>query len=295
MLIHEAGSATGLTKKAIHYYTDQGLISPAVSENGYRDYSEADIARLRQIYVLRKLGLSTDEIKTVLSDESGDALQTISLRRELSLQRAEAKKALLDKWRCGESYESIRSELLAVENSETITEKLLEAFPGYYGRFICLHFARFLNEPVHTARQQAAFETILSFLDNMPPLSLPADVQAYLTEGTRDISTEQMTAMMEQSKKSIENPEEFLSKNREALAEYLAFKQSDAYRHSPAYKAMTYLQQFHQASGYNDVFIPALKELSPSYAAYYEQLETANEKLLAQYPAIAQLDAKPEV
>jgi len=37
------------------------------------------------------------------------------------------------------------------------------------------------------------------------------------------------------------------------------------------------------------VFIPAMKELSPSYAEYYEQLEKANERLFAEYPDIEKL------
>jgi hypothetical protein len=49
---------------------------------------------------------------------------------------------------------------------------------------------------------------------------------------------------------------------------------------------MTLMKEFCSASGYYDVFIPALKELSPSYAEYYKKLEAANEKLIARYPGI---------
>lgn len=91
MLINEVGKITGLTKKAIEYYTLQGLVSPVVLENGYRDYDENDIERLNKVAVLRKLGISTDEIKTILSDESKNTLQTISVQKELSFQREQAK------------------------------------------------------------------------------------------------------------------------------------------------------------------------------------------------------------
>ncbi len=37
---------------------------------------------------------------------------------------------------------------------------------------------------------------------------------------------------------------------------------------------------------YYDVFLPALKELSSSYAQYRRQLEAANQALLSQYPEI---------
>lgn len=286
MLIHEVSLATGVTKKAIEYYCERELICPAILENGYRDFIQTDVERLKQISVLRKLGISAEEIKIVLSDESGDALQHLSVQKELSLKREQTKKALLEQLSSGKSYTDISGELQALENSQTITEKLLEAFPGYYGRFICLHFARFLNEPIQTNQQQAAYERILSFLDNLPPLDFPKDILEYLSESTRQIGTQQINTMIQSTQKSIENPEEFLSENKEILEQYLAYKQSDEYQSSPAYKMMTLLKTFNSTSGYYDVFLPALKELSSSYSQYCQQLEIANKTILSQYPEI---------
>lgn len=286
MLIHEVSRTTGVTKKAIEYYCEQGLICPAILENGYRDFGQNEVERLGQISVLRKLGISGEEIKTVLSDESGNALQRLSVQKELSLKREQAKKALLEQLSGGKSYAEISAELQTIETGKTITEKLLEAFPGYYGRFICLHFARFLNEPIQTNQQQAAYERILSFLDNLPPLNLPEDLLEYLSESTRQIGTQQINTMIQNTQKSIENPEEFLSENKEFLEQYLAYKQSEEYQNSPAYKMMALLKTFNSTSGYYDVFLPALKELSSSYAQYYRQLEIANETILSRYPEI---------
>lgn len=286
MLIHEVSRTTGVTKKAIEYYCEQGLICPAILENGYRDFGQNEVERLGQISVLRKLGISGEEIKTVLSDESGNALQRLSVQKELSLKREQAKKALLEQLSGGKSYAEISAELQTIETGKTITEKLLEAFPGYYGRFICLHFARFLNEPIKTEKQQVAYEKILAFLDNLPPLDLPEDLLEYLSESTRQIGTQQINTMIQSTQKSIENPDEFLSENKEFLEQYLAYKQSEEYQNSPAYKMMALLKTFNSTSGYYDVFLPALKELSSSYAQYYRQLEIANETILSRYPEI---------
>lgn len=286
MLIHEVSRTTGVTKKAIEYYCEQGLICPTILENGYRDFGQNEVERLGQISVLRKLGISGEEIKTVLSDESGNALQRLSVQKELSLKREQAKKALLEQLSSGKSYAEISAELQTSETGKTITEKLLEAFPGYYGRFICLHFARFLNEPIKTEKQQAAYEKILAFLDNLPPLDLPEDLLEYLSENTRQIGTQQINTMIQSTQKSIENPDEFLSENKEFLEQYLAYKQSEEYQNSPAYKMMALLKTFNSTSGYYDVFLPALKELSSSYAQYYRQLEIANETILSRYPEI---------
>ena len=67
----------------------------------------------------------------------------------------------------------------------TVTQKLLEAFPGYYGQFICLHFARFLDEPIETSEQQAAYEEIIAFLDNAPSIDFPIEIQSFLVENTK--------------------------------------------------------------------------------------------------------------
>ena len=47
-----------------------GLMHPAVSENGYRSFSEEDVQRLLRIGVLRALGLSVPAIDRALRDEA---------------------------------------------------------------------------------------------------------------------------------------------------------------------------------------------------------------------------------
>jgi DNA-binding transcriptional MerR regulator len=291
MFIKDASKITNLTKKAIEYYTEQGLISPAILENGYRDFSKKDVERLKEISVLRKLGISVEEIKEVLDDETGGMLQKLSVQKELNVQREQAKKAILDELSCGKSYSEIEEELIAIEQGASVTEKLLNAFPGYYGRFICLHFARFLNEPIVTDEQRSAYQIIVTFLDEAPSHNFPQDLQEYLIENTKHISTENITQMIESTKHSIENPEEFLSQNKEMLDQYLAFKQSEEFRNSPMYKIQSLLKEFNNTSGYYDIFIPAMKRLSTSYAEYYKQVEIANEKLLEQYPDIEKLNS----
>ena len=284
MLIKAASKVTDLTKKAIEYYTEQELISPAILENGYRDFNEKDVERLKKISVLRKLGISVEEIKKVLDDDTGDMLQKLSVQSELNVQREQAKKAILDELSCGKSYSEIEEELMVIEQGASVTEKLLNVFPGYYGRFICLHFARFLNELIVTDKQRAAYQEVVTFLDEVPPLNFPQDLQEYFIENTKHISTENITQMIESAKHSIENPEEFLFQNKEMLDQYLAFKLSDEFRNSPIFRIQSLLKEFNSTSGYYDIFIPAMKRLSTSYAEYYKQLEIANNKLLQQYP-----------
>ena len=64
MKINEVEAQVGITKKNIRFYEEQGLLSPRRnSENGYRDYGEAEVAVLRQIKLMRKLGVPLEEIR----------------------------------------------------------------------------------------------------------------------------------------------------------------------------------------------------------------------------------------
>ena len=74
VLINEVCKTCALTKKAVEYYIEQGLISPCILENGYRDFSKDDVERLKKISVLRQLGLSVADIRRTLNDPGGTAL-----------------------------------------------------------------------------------------------------------------------------------------------------------------------------------------------------------------------------
>lgn len=286
MFMHEVCEVTGLTRKAVEYYTMQNLISPSVLENGYRDFSETDVERLKKVSVLRKLGIGTDGIRAVLEDGTGEALRSLSLKAELSLEREQAKKKILDDLGSGKSYSDVREDLKAIEDRATITEKLLEAFPGYYGRFICLHFGRFLDEPIVTDKQNNAYGRILAFLDKVPPFELPEDLKEYLTENTKHMGTIEINEMIANVKNSVENPEAFLEEHKEMLEQYFLYRDSDEYRNSPACRIQSLLMKFNKTGGYYDEFIPAMKDISPAYAVYCKQLEAANEKFKAAYPEV---------
>ena len=66
MRISDVERLVGLSKKNIRFYEEQGLLSPErESQNGYRNYSDDDIARLRQIKLLRRLAVPISEIKSL--------------------------------------------------------------------------------------------------------------------------------------------------------------------------------------------------------------------------------------
>lgn len=67
MQIHELAHLTGVSAKTIRYYEDIALLPPPVRKpNGYRDYSEADVERLKLVSGARRLDFSLAEIKEIL-------------------------------------------------------------------------------------------------------------------------------------------------------------------------------------------------------------------------------------
>ena len=67
MNIGQAAQRANLPPKTIRYYEDIALIKPDRAQNGYRDYSEADIHRLRFLQRARSLGFTIEECRTLLS------------------------------------------------------------------------------------------------------------------------------------------------------------------------------------------------------------------------------------
>ncbi|WP_321340918.1 Cu(I)-responsive transcriptional regulator [uncultured Cohaesibacter sp.] len=67
MNISQAAGIAALPAKTLRYYEDIGLVVPARRENGYRDYAQEDLTRLRLIGRARKLGFSIEECRTLLA------------------------------------------------------------------------------------------------------------------------------------------------------------------------------------------------------------------------------------
>jgi Cu(I)-responsive transcriptional regulator len=67
MNIGAAAEQSKLPPKTIRYYEDIELVRPARSENGYRDYSETDVHRLKFLQRARSLGFTIDECRLLLS------------------------------------------------------------------------------------------------------------------------------------------------------------------------------------------------------------------------------------
>jgi MerR family transcriptional regulator, copper efflux regulator len=66
--IQEFAQCTGLSAKTIRYYESIGILAtPRRAPNGYREYSEKDVARARFVAGTRSLDLSLEEIREILA------------------------------------------------------------------------------------------------------------------------------------------------------------------------------------------------------------------------------------
>ncbi|WP_289034342.1 Cu(I)-responsive transcriptional regulator [uncultured Roseibium sp.] len=67
MNISAAAQLANLPAKTIRYYEDIDLLRPDRLDNGYRDYSESDVHRLRFLQRSRSLGFTIEECRLLLS------------------------------------------------------------------------------------------------------------------------------------------------------------------------------------------------------------------------------------
>jgi len=68
--IGEVVKKLDINKETIRYYEKVGLLSePVRDKNGYRIYSKEDIEMIKFILIVKKLGFSLKEIRTLIHDE----------------------------------------------------------------------------------------------------------------------------------------------------------------------------------------------------------------------------------
>ncbi|WP_433173851.1 MerR family transcriptional regulator [Actinoallomurus sp. CA-150999] len=110
MRIGVLAQRTGVSRRLLRYYEEQGLLRPVRLANGYREYGEADVEAVRHIRILLAAGLPTTVIARVLHcvHEEGERLvpsacpgMISNLRRERgriaeSISRLEASQQAID-------------------------------------------------------------------------------------------------------------------------------------------------------------------------------------------------------
>ena len=282
MYIHEAAERSGTTKKAIEYYCMKGLLSPRVSENGYKDFSEEDVACLKKISLLRNLGVSVEDIRELLSGKEDTDLRRTIEKQETILRRRKEQNEMLKELEASQDWDAVYLKAAAAESRQSVTDRLTAAFPGFWGKYLALHFGQFLQEPVRTGDQEKALREVCDYLDSVQ-LEVPEELKDCLDEMDTDIGRQAADQADAALSEAAEDPEGWLKNNREIIDQYLEFQKTAEYRNSPGAKLKELIREFNEEQGYNSVFIPAMRRLSPAYDEYLAKLEKADRIFMQQF------------
>lgn len=278
MLRNEVQDKTNLSRKAIEYYEEKGLIHPIKLENGYRDYSDEDVEVLKRISLLRNLGLSISEIALYL-DSKEEALASILRRKEHELDICEKRKNVLKLIVKGESVDLINDEFAIIEAQETIYDKLIRIFPGYFGQLIFSSYKIFLNESLNKD-EEAAFNEYIKFLDSLPNFELSKEEKDYIEAISSSFDMKTLDDLNKEKLIAIENSKTWLEENEDYIKAYKEYKNTDEYKNGLMKSIQYKLKKFMQENNYYEKAIPLIRKFSKSYDAYYEKLLKANEEYL---------------
>jgi DNA-binding transcriptional MerR regulator len=91
-----------ISQRTIRYYEERGLIKPSRSSGGFRVYEEGEVERLETILLMKELGMSLEEISSLikLRHEGAPSEVTPKLRQTL-LKHLINFKRMVDKYNKG--------------------------------------------------------------------------------------------------------------------------------------------------------------------------------------------------
>ena len=276
--INEVIQQVDLTKRAIKYYEEQGLLSVNKDENGYRNYTEEDVKILKEISIYRKLGISIKDIKTLLEKKDDQLLNNIYKEKINKLEEYKNEAELLKKFIDNNDVDDIYENL----NYETIGKAIQDMIPGFYGYYFMNHFMPYLQIKIETKEQENAYKRIIEFLDNAEiKIPLLMKISSYIMY--RLLPKQDMSKMVEQmevkTKEYINISEEEYEKLKEKTRKNVKMKNSIIFKYHPAFISQRKFMRRLKDSGYNDIFIPNMILLSPKYKEYHEALSSINERI----------------
>ncbi len=123
----ECAKRAGLTVRALRIYEAAGLLSPRRTEKNWRLYGAQELARLSEILLLKRLGLTLDQIGQLLRGQATDlervlSVQAGALREQLS--RVQHSLRLVDTLQCKMATGAILStdDLLTLAKDTSMNE-----------------------------------------------------------------------------------------------------------------------------------------------------------------------------
>ncbi|SDY19334.1 DNA-binding transcriptional regulator, MerR family [Evansella caseinilytica] len=162
--VGELAALTGLTIRTLRYYDQIELFSPSQhTQSGHRLYTKSDLSKLQEILALKHIGISLDEIKTIITNREDDfsvsiiEAQISRIKKDIDIQQN-----LLHK---------LESALITIRNKKVMSveelTKLLEAMKMYQEKYFTKeqldrmksHYDAFDQDTLKEKEQE--FKTIL--------------------------------------------------------------------------------------------------------------------------------------
>ena len=190
MKINEVMKETGLTKKAIYYYENEGLIRPQKDpDNNYRNYTEEDVRRLVIINVLRRMDVPIKAIGDIIN--CAVPIKDV-LKKQLTLTNRKINVLVQNKLIMNDliqkeiSEHDFSIETLKQFNQELDTlsvvsglagKELERIFPGTLGKTFAIFYSNFLNVPLDSEAKLSAWNDLVRMLDETKEIDFPEDVK----------------------------------------------------------------------------------------------------------------------
>jgi DNA-binding transcriptional MerR regulator len=122
MRVSELAERAGTTAKTIRFYESEGVLpAPPRQDNGYRDYSDEDLCRVRLVVALRGLGLDLAESgRLALLCSSGRCEEmSVDFARRIAERRASVANAISELRHLDEELAVLERTLATGEPQET--------------------------------------------------------------------------------------------------------------------------------------------------------------------------------
>jgi len=273
VFIGEVSRITGLTKKAIRFYTSSGLISPEVNEeNNYMIFSDGDIEKLIKIKFLREMDYSTDKIKKIVNKklnieeilekkkkDLGEQIIMLIERKEMYndfiINHNNDEFTIIDKFLNWVDKER----KLSFENFKN---KFFDIFPGNYGKILFMEYGVFLKSIYDARNDNDSWATVVGFLDEYGEIELSPKGYDYFNS----VILEEIDECEMKQKNLVD---ELISKTDEELEEIKRKSASDNFKK----KVDTFL---------NDDYLKHMAEYEKKHRDKVEEILSLNEEQLTQ-------------
>jgi len=127
----------GVSTRTLRYYDEIGILKPArINSSGYRIYGEKEVNLLQQILFYRELGVSLDNIKSIITDPAFDRSKALQEHREQLLEKRKQLDLLITNVEKTIAMTEGRIKMTDQEKFEGFKKKLIEDNETQYGKEI---------------------------------------------------------------------------------------------------------------------------------------------------------------